>query len=116
MSEPSIFSLLPFVVRVPKRNAPELALELRAGGILYIVGRNGSGKSALVHYLAKVVPRERCRCIIAHRQIWIPDTPFINSSNRDSYEGSILTSSYEPRGRIFDQYPFQRVELPLFDL
>ncbi len=48
----------------------EVGVPLAAGEVVYVVGANGSGKSALMHslYVANEPQAER---ITAHRQIWL---------------------------------------------
>ena len=59
-----------FVLEIPKISDNPLKLTLFPGDRLFVVGANGSGKSALIQHLVSSNPNEKIRRISAHRQTW----------------------------------------------
>ena len=53
---------------IPTLSGNQIDLNLKAGEQCFIVGANGSGKSALLHYMKKI--HTDARWITAHRQVW----------------------------------------------
>ena len=61
----------PLTVDIPIAGAGSpLTIALEPGKIIFVVGGNGSGKSALVDYLVRQIPDDRFTRIAAHRQNW----------------------------------------------
>lgn len=59
--------------------------------VLYILGTNGSGKSALIHkYVQENRNDKRVRWIAAHRQTWLDSgaTNFTSRSHQEHEEGA----------------------------
>ena len=66
-----------------------LSLEIRAGDIIFVLGANGSGKSALIQYMNQSNAKDSIR-ISAHRQTWLP------SSTVDLTASRVLKKSAAP--------------------
>ena len=56
-------------LEIPRGPGDSLQITLKKGDQLFIVGANGSGKSALIQHFARH-PHEQVKRITAHRQIW----------------------------------------------
>ena len=83
---------------IPQSSGPDLSMSLGVGDQLFMVGANGSGKSALIQQLVSSNPNMTIRRISAHRQTWFESgsidlTP---RSRKDFDEQSIhIESQYE---------------------
>ena len=102
---------------IPQTSGQALPISLEAGDRLFMVGANGSGKSALIQQLVSSNPNMTIRRISAHRQTWFESgsidlTP---RSRKDFDEQSIhIESQYEALWR--DQYAQQKQSAVFFDL
>ena len=102
---------------IPQSSGPALSMSLGVGDQLFMVGANGSGKSALIQQLVSSNPNMTIRRISAHRQTWFESgsidlTP---RSRKDFDEQSIhIESQYEALWR--DQYAQQKQSAVFFDL
>ena len=56
---------------IPQPSGNPLTVELEAGKQIFVVGSNGSGKSALLQHLAASSGEGKIRRIFAHRQTWL---------------------------------------------
>ena len=57
-------------LKIPKIDGEELSLKLENGGLLFVVGANGSGKSALLQHWISSNQKGKISRISAHRQTW----------------------------------------------
>ena len=57
--------------KIPRITGGPLEINLESGDRLFMVGANGSGKSALIQHLVTSVPKDKTRRISAHRQTWL---------------------------------------------
>lgn len=94
-----------------------LTIPLKSGDQLFIVGANGSGKSALIQRFASTLPREQVKRITAHRQTWfhsgsIDFTPEL----RRQYQENLLNYNSQPDSRWRDFGGAQDLSAILFDL
>lgn len=66
-------ALAPITLRIPTSNHDSGALEidLSVEDRLFIVGANGSGKSALIQHIVMTIGDRPIRRISAHRQTWL---------------------------------------------
>ena len=102
---------------IPQSSGPPLSVSLGVGDQLFMVGANGSGKSALIQQLVSSNPNMTIRRMSAHRQTWFESgsidlTP---RSRKDFDEQSIhIESQYEALWR--DQYAQQKQSAVFFDL
>ena len=102
---------------IPQTSGQALPISLEAGDRLFMVGANGSGKSALIQQLVSSNPNMTIRRMSAHRQTWFESgsidlTP---RSRKDFDEQSIhIESQYE--ALWMDQYAQQKQSAIFFDL
>ena len=93
-------------------------LNLKTGDILYIVGTNGSGKSALIHKFVRENRNDkRVRWIAAHRQTWLNSgaTDF-TSRKRQEYEETRNSFASKQDARWKDNRAGQHLSAVLYDL
>ena len=57
---------------IPKLSGDSLPISIEAGDQLFVVGANGSGKSALIQHFVTSQGADNFRRISAHRQTWFP--------------------------------------------
>ena len=71
---------------IPQPSCYPLAIEFEAGEQIFVVGANGSGKSALLQHLAASSGEGKIRRIFAHRQTWLRSgsLKFAHESGRQS--------------------------------
>ncbi len=93
-------------------------LRLKTSDVLYIVGTNGSGKSALIHqFVRRHSNDKRVRWIAAHRQTWL-DSGATNLTTRSRQEYEENRNSYASRqdARWRDIHATQHLSAVLYDL
>ena len=105
---------------IPRIAADSINLPLGRGQRIFIVGANGTGKSALMHRIVRQhvnVEKGRTKWIAAHRQTWFKSggTKF-TSLQRQGYDEN--RNSYDSRAeaRWMDGYADANVSAVLFDL
>ena len=92
-------------------------LSLKNGDQLFIVGANGSGKSALMQRFVSVLPQDRVKRITAHRQTWFSSGSIdFTPANRQEYEQQYRSfdRNYESRWKEYN--PGHKLSAALFDL
>ena len=96
-----------------------IKLTLEPGDLLFIVGANGSGKSALIQHfvLEDKSGNNKIKWITAHRQTWLEsgDINFTPAS-RQQYEQLNLAHNKNYESRWKDFQPGQKLSAVLFDL
>ena len=102
---------------IPQISGQTLTISLDAGDQLFMVGANGSGKSALIQQLVSSNPARTIRRISAHRQTWfnsgsIDLTPRTRRDLDDQF--IYIESKYEARWK--DEHAQQKQSAVLFDL
>ncbi len=102
---------------IPRLNRKPLKISLQPGDRLFVVGANGSGKSALLQNLVSSHRDEKIRRISAHRQTWL-SSGNINMTSRHRREFDINIKDREARynARWIDYDAEGRVLAVLFDL
>ena len=91
-------------------------IELAPGEILYVIGANGTGKSALVHYL-NVIHRASSRWIPPHRRTWFESGGSnLTPAERQRQEINQQNLAVQPNSRWIDHNPDVRVNIAIFDL
>ena len=102
---------------IPRVSENSIDLTFRRGDKLFIVGANGSGKSALIQRFVLEARHLKVKRISAHRQTWF-DSGNINFTpeRRERYESDSrnFNSSYEARWK--DSNPSNSLSAILFDL
>lgn len=102
---------------IPHISGDPIHITLNRGDQLFIVGANGSGKSALIQRFASERPHAQVKRISAHRQTWfnsgsIDFTPKL----RRQYQESLLNYNTQPDARWRDFVGAQDLSASLFDL
>ena len=108
-----------FIWEIPnfEGNGESISLELCHGHTIFIVGANGSGKSALITQLSKAATNIKTLRIAAHRQSWFESNSIdITARNRESLQRNITTRDRQDVSRWKDDIAGQRLQAVLFDL
>ena len=93
------------------------ALVAQPGKVTAIVGANGSGKSALGHWLEAHAGGATVRRLIAHRRLWFESAgPDITPASRENLQSHMTSWSRDPNSRWLDHAQQQRPNAVLFDL
>ena len=102
---------------IPQVSGSALPLSLEPGHQIFIVGANGSGKSALIQHFASSSPTGRIRRLSAHRQTWL-ESGRISITPHDRRQFDNTERQYERRAdaRWLDRFANQRQVAILFDL
>ena len=94
---------------------PQITLE--AGKRLFIVGANGSGKSALIQYLVSSNQGEKVKRISAHRQTWFQSGSInLTPQSRKEFDQNNTYQEVQDQSRWQDVYAQQKQSAVLFDL
>ncbi len=102
---------------IPRISGDPIKLTLKSGNLLFIIGANGSGKSALIQRFVLENGGRKVRRITAHRQTWL-DSGSINltPANRQEYEGYAQEYNMYNEARWKDLGAEQNLSVILFDL
>ena len=104
-------------LKIPRISGNPLHLTLNDGEILFVVGANGSGKSALVQHFVSKNRGKNIGRISAHRQTWFrKGSVDITLETRGKYAHEILLMEGEDEARWTDKFAEQRQSILLFDL
>ena len=91
-------------------------IQLAPGEILYVLGANGTGKSALVHRL-NCDPDTASRWIPPHRRTWLQSGgSSLTAANKEQQETNLQNLSIQTNARWIDHNPEVRVNVAIFDL
>ena len=103
---------------IPRISGEQLSIPLNFGEQIFVVGANGSGKSALLQNLASSqANKPRIRWITAHRQLWLSSGNItLTPHNRREVDKNFRTYDAQPDARWKDHYSGQRHAAVLFDL
>ena len=103
---------------IPLTSSPQpLTIPLRAHTSLFIVGANGSGKSALVQHAVMSLQAAKLRRISAHRQTWLPSGSIdMTPQNRRNFGEQLQSEEREPTSPWQDWVSGERLSSVLFDL
>ena len=105
-----------FKLNFPTQNAEVQQLQLEAGEMLFVLGANGTGKSALM-FLFNQQNRGRARKISAHRQTWMnSDALDMTPSAKVQTERNIQNDDRNQRSRYRDAYAAQRASMTIYEL
>jgi len=105
--------------RIPNLNGEGAATEigLADGAVVFIVGANGSGKSALVTHLSKSTGTIKTVRIAAHRQSWLSSSSVdLTPKARKDLQQNITQRDRQDDSRWKDDYAQPRTQVALFDL
>lgn len=105
-----------FNLSVRRLTEPPLTLTLNLGQTLFVLGANGTGKSALMYTLS-ATHAGKVRQISAHRQTWFSRGGIIISpADRQQIGENISNQDRTPRSRYVEVYPEQRAFIAIYDL
>lgn len=102
---------------IPRTSADPINITLKNGDLLFIVGANGSGKSALIQRFVSEHRGYKVKRVSAHRQTWFSSGSInLTPERREQYEmqKQDFEANYQARWR--DDYPGQNSSALLFDL
>lgn len=105
-------------LEIPRISDDPLTIPLKMrGDQLFLVGANGSGKSALIQRFASILPREQVKRITAHRQTWLNSGSIdFTQELRRQYQQNQLNYNSQPDSRWRDFGGAQDLSAILFDL
>ena len=105
-------------LNIPRISGEQLSVPLKFGEQIFVVGANGSGKSALLHNLASLQEnRPRIKWITAHRQTWLNSGNItLTPHRRREVDRDFQHYDSQPDARWIDHTAGQRQEVALFDL
>ena len=104
------------IPRIPDDPNP-IELTVKNGNPLFIVGANGSGKSALIQQFVSENSNNRVKWISAHRQTWLASGDIdLTPAQRDQYEGARLRFNSSRAARWKDSNAGENLSAILFDL
>ena len=108
---------MPFNLQFQAQNADgNVALQLEAGEILFVLGANGTGKSSLMFHFAQN-NAGKTRKISAHRQTWMnTDTLDMTPASRLQTEQNIRNADGNQTSRYRDDYAAQRASITIYEL
>ena len=102
--------------QIPRTDGTVLSVPQDIGDQLYIIGANGSGKSALIQHLVSQ-GGARVRRVSAHRQTWLPSgTINFTPTNRKNWDKNFRGYEIRPDARWMDHDPVSKQSAILFDL
>lgn len=94
-----------------------IELTLKSGDQLFVVGRNGSGKSALIQQFVSENTDKKIKRLTAHRQIWLESgVNSLTPAGRQNYQANMRNYEATYQARWKDSYAEQNLSLLLFDL
>ena len=102
---------------IPKTSGESLTVSVKVGQQLYVVGANGTGKSALFQQWVTSVDGRTIKRIAAHRQTWFEsgNLNFTARSRRD-FEQNSMSWDRQFDARWIDHSPADKQAAVLFDL
>lgn len=102
---------------IPRISDDPLSITLKKGDQLFIVGANGSGKSALIQHFASMHSHEQLKRITAHRQTWLNSGSIdFTPELRRQYQENLLNYDRRPESRWRDFRGTEGLSAILFDL
>ena len=107
----------PHTLRIPLVSGEPLEIDLEPGTSLFVVGANGSGKSALVQHATKTLGIANIHRIAAHRQTWLFSSHVNLSPAERQHQQQYLSNEDDNSDRRWqDNHGSTRVYAALFDL
>ena len=102
---------------VPRLSGDSLRIHIEPGEQLFVVGANGSGKSALIQHVATSQSDSKIRRVSAHRQTWFESGNLaFTAHSRKQFERNRMSWDRQPNSRWMDHSPAQKQSAVLFDL
>jgi ABC-type Mn2+/Zn2+ transport system ATPase subunit len=107
---------MPIDLDVPRASGQPLSLRLGTGDILFVLGANGAGKSALMHLFYNST-HGQARRITAHRQTWLRSNAIaLSPEHKRNTEVNIREVDLNRQARWQDEYAGERASIALYDL
>lgn len=108
---------MPLELNVPIIDSEPLIINLEADKRLFIVGANGSGKSALVQHAVQQVGAPNVRRISAHRQTWLQSGSInMTPQSRRQFDQQQWQQEQSTDSRWIDHHAGNQLSSVLFDL
>ena len=102
---------------IPRMSGQLLQVPLEVGDRLFIVGTNGSGKSALIQDFVSSRRDEKIRRLSAHRKTWLESGSIdLTPLDRKNFDQYFMESEKQMQARWRDEYAQQNLSAVLFDL
>ena len=102
---------------IPMTSGDPLAIPIEVGEQLYVVGANGTGKSALFQQWVTSVHGPTIKRIAAHRQTWFESGNLnFTARNRRDFEENSMDWDRQSDARWMDHSPAEKQAAILFDL
>ena len=102
---------------IPITSGDPLPISIEVGEQLYVVGANGTGKSALFQHWVTSVGSPNVKRIAAHRQTWIESGNLdFTARRRRDFETSVRSWDKQVNSRWMEHSPAERQSAVLFDL
>ena len=102
---------------IPQTSGQALPISLEAGDRLFMVGANGSGKSALIQHLVSSNPTRTIRRISAHRRTWFESGNIdFTPRHRKSFDEQYLKRELQVDSQWKDHYAQEKQSAVFFDL
>ena len=102
---------------IPQTSGQALPISLEAGDRLFMVGANGTGKSALVQHLVSSNSNKTIRRISAHRQTWFNSGAIdLTPQGRRVFDEQDLQHEVRTESRWKDHNAHQKQSAVFFDL
>ena len=102
---------------IPQTSSQALPISLEAGDRLFMVGANGTGKSALIQHLVSSNSNKTIKRISAHRQTWFDSGSIdITPQGRREFDQNYLHHETRTDSRWKDHNPREKQSAIFFDL
>ena len=102
---------------IPQTSGQALPISLEAGDRLFMVGANGSGKSALIQHLVSSNPNGTIKRISAHRQTWFKSGSIdLTPRKRRDFDAQEISMESQYAALWMDQNAQVRQSAVFFDL
>jgi ABC-type lipoprotein export system ATPase subunit len=109
-------SVAEFNLTIPLTTGNSLDLTLGLGDSVFILGANGTGKSALMHRFYSAYA-DNARRLSAHRRTWFDSNALaMTGEGRRQIERSILSHDRQPDSRWKDHASAERSNIAVYDL
>ena len=104
-------------ISIPRTSGDSLTVSVDVGQQLYVVGANGTGKSALLQHWVTSIGGPPVKRIAAHRQTWLESGNLdFTARRRRDFESNVRNWDREINARWMEHNPAQRQSAVLFDL
>jgi len=105
-----------FNFKIPQPGGQQLDIVVDIGECLFVLGANGSGKSAIMQKFYSDHSKNSRR-ISAHRQTWFSSSSInLSPEQKRNVETNIQNSDAHPHSRWKDDYSTQRPNIAIYDL